>query len=77
MSRSSNNCLPAGQLSIVDVELALSVAEKFRVKNKDAKQLLVEVQKSVANWKKVAEQFGINRTGVSQMAPAFSLEGKS
>jgi serine/threonine-protein kinase HipA len=57
-------------------ELALSVAEKFRVSNKDAKQLLVDVQKSVANWKKVAEQLGITRAAVNQMAPAFSPEGK-
>jgi len=56
--------------------LALSVAEQFRVNQKDAKVMLAKIQSSVANWKKYAEKFGITRAGISQMAPAFSLDGK-
>jgi len=56
--------------------LALSVAEQFRVNQKDAKTMLAKTQSSVANWRKYAEKFGIIRAGISQMEPAFSLAGK-
>jgi len=56
--------------------LALSVAEQFRVNQKDAKAMLATIQSNVANWKKYAEKSGITRAGISQMAPAFSLDGK-
>ena len=61
----------------MSVDLALSVAEKFRLDQKDAKATLNKVQKSVTNWKKQAEKFGIAQADISQMAPAFSTDGKA
>lgn len=62
-----------GQMSVA---LALSVAEQFRVNQKQAKALLATIQNSVAKWKTYAEKFGIGRSDINQMAPAFSMDGK-
>jgi serine/threonine-protein kinase HipA len=60
----------------MSLELALSVASQFRVGLSDAKKIMGTIQNSVTNWRKYGEKFGISRGSISQMAQAFSLEGK-
>jgi serine/threonine-protein kinase HipA len=53
------------------LELALSVAQEFGLKQENAKTIIKEVGSAVADWKTVASRFGINRSEMNLMASAF------
>lgn len=53
------------------LDLALSVAENFGLKLKDALTIAAEVAASVATWREVAAQAGIKKAEVERMASAF------
>ena len=53
------------------LDLALSVAENFGLKKKEAQAIAAEVGQSVANWRGVAARAGISRAECDRMASAF------
>ncbi len=57
----------------LDVELALEVADYFRLRNDEAKTIVDEVVDSVARWRDVASYLGISRGEQETMAPAFHV----
>jgi serine/threonine-protein kinase HipA len=54
-------------------ELALNVAEYFRLEQAEAKVLLAEVKKAVAAWRQVAKRFGLRNADMEKMASAFKV----
>lgn len=58
-------------------DLALSVAEKFRLNQKEARRVMTRIQDSVANWKLQAVKLGIPKADINRMEPAFSPAGKA
>lgn len=55
----------------LNLELALEVAEYFRLGNDEAKSIVGEVVDAVAWWRDVASNLGISRGEQEAMAPAF------
>jgi len=55
----------------LDYDLALRVAEYFRLNAKEAQSILYEVLEVVRNWEKTAKQIGISRSEIEAMRPAF------
>jgi serine/threonine-protein kinase HipA len=55
----------------LDVNLAFSVAEYFRLSHKKAKTIADEVKKSCKDWRKLAAEFQLSRDEIDRMAPAF------
>jgi serine/threonine-protein kinase HipA len=56
------------------VELALDVAEMFRLDRSEAMAAMAEVAKAVSRWRDVATQLGQTKRQLDQMAPAFEHE---
>ena len=56
----------------LDLDLALSVAELFRVKKSKATGIIDKVKCVVREWRNVATDHGISRTELALMANAFS-----
>lgn len=56
-----------------DIELALSVAEYFGLKNKTAKIIVDEIKNAVKKWTNVAKSFGISRSETELMGAAFKV----
>lgn len=56
---------------VLDFELALSVADYFRLTSKEAQSILSQVLDVVIKWEKVAKQIGISRSEVELMQSAF------
>jgi serine/threonine-protein kinase HipA len=54
-----------------DIDLALSVASVFRVKNKRAQEITTEVADAVNQWRSVATSQGLPRTAQDRMRRAF------
>jgi serine/threonine-protein kinase HipA len=57
----------------LNLDLAMSVIEYFRVKEDEAKAIIARVQASVSNWKKIAEYLKIPRAEQGRMEAAFVL----
>jgi serine/threonine-protein kinase HipA len=57
----------------LNLDLALEVAEYFRVKNDKAKSIIDEVTNAVSQWHDVASDMGISRGEQEAMAPAFRV----
>ncbi len=55
----------------LDLDLALSVAKHFRLKNEQASQIIDEVKGSVANWREVAKKYNLSKQEQDRMANAF------
>lgn len=55
----------------LDVELAISVGEYFRLNNEQMDSIIKEVLGSVGQWKKIAGEIGISRGEQELMASAF------
>jgi serine/threonine-protein kinase HipA len=55
----------------LDFDLALSVAEYFRLTQKEAHSILSRVSETVSRWEKIAKQIGISRSEVEIMRSAF------
>jgi serine/threonine-protein kinase HipA len=53
------------------LELALSVAEEFGLKAKEARQIAEQVGKAVSKWRTEADGAGINKAEVERMSSAF------
>jgi len=57
----------------LDFDLALEVAEYFRIDQKKGKQIIKKVKDSVKNWSEVAEENGISKSERNAMANAFQF----
>jgi serine/threonine-protein kinase HipA len=57
--------------SSLSLELALEVASYFRVDDEQARSIIEEVSKAIAQWREVAGSLGISRSEQELMAPAF------
>ena len=55
----------------LDLNLAMEVAEFFRLSNKEAKTILDEVVAAVSNWEATATKYGLSRFEQQRMEPAF------
>ncbi|MDQ3109775.1 MAG: HipA domain-containing protein [Bacteroidota bacterium] len=55
----------------LDLELALNVAEYFRVDKPKANEIIEQVKSSVNNWRRVAKDIGISKAGQDRMSKAF------
>lgn len=55
----------------LDIELARSVAEYYRVDKKRSQEIILEVKKSVDNWRAVARNAGISKAEQDAMKRAF------
>jgi serine/threonine-protein kinase HipA len=56
------------------LELALEVAEHFRIKLDAAKNIATEVRAAVTHWHTAAKTFGLSRDEIDRMASAFEYE---
>jgi serine/threonine-protein kinase HipA len=54
-------------------ELALSVAKHFRLKQTQSKKRYQEIKSAVSAWRDVAAEYGLSRSSIENMAPAFRL----
>lgn len=55
----------------LDLDLALSVAEYFRLKEKEATAIIEQIKSSVRNWRKIAQENGLSKQEQAMMEPAF------
>lgn len=55
------------------LELAMAVAESFRLKITDARKRMKDIRKAVGRWRAAASHIGISRAEQDRMAPAFRL----
>lgn len=60
----------------LDLELALEVAEYFRVSQADAQDIVAQFQETVSQWSTLAEALGLSRREQDNMASAFRLSYK-
>ncbi|WP_255696577.1 HipA domain-containing protein [Solitalea lacus] len=56
----------------LDIQLAKSVEEYFRLGQNEMNNIIDEVHSIVADWKKLATEIGISRSEQALMAPTFS-----
>lgn len=56
------------------LDLALSVAEHFRLSQPAAKDVIKDVYKSVENWRTIAQSLGLQKKEIERMASAFEHE---
>jgi len=56
----------------LDLELALEVAEYFRLSNERANAIIKQVKESVQNWRTVSKRYSISKEEQDLMSPAFS-----
>lgn len=56
------------------IELALSVAEEFRLSDRDAVEIVAEVIGATDQWRAAAGRLGATPSDLDQMAPAFEHE---
>lgn len=57
----------------LDLELALQVAEFFRLSEKHAYKIIEEVKVAVRDWRKIARKYGLSRVEQELKARAFRL----
>jgi serine/threonine-protein kinase HipA len=57
----------------LDFELALSVAEYFRLSRSKAEGILMQIKKTVSRWQTLADKYKIPRQEQEQMSLAFEL----
>ena len=57
--------------STASLDLALSVRGEFRVTEERTKEIVVEVAQAVAQWKEVAQSFGLKKNEIDRMSSAF------
>lgn len=55
----------------LDTELALEVAEFFRLDTATAKETMNDIKKSIKNWRKIATQYGLSKREQDLMSAAF------
>jgi len=57
----------------LDLDVALSVSELFRLDLTKAHQIIEEVKKAVRGWRKLTNQYGISRQEQERMQSAFEM----
>jgi len=57
----------------LDLDLALEVAESFRLKMSEARKRIAEIRKAVSTWRTSASRMGLSRSEQEEMTPAFRL----
>lgn len=63
--------------NLIDFGLALSVAKLYEMPEKQALEELDEIKDIVeSNWRKLARQYGLGRSEIENMAPAFDMAYK-
>jgi serine/threonine-protein kinase HipA len=55
----------------LDIELALEVAEFFRLDTTIAKEIINKIQKKIKNWRKIATKYGLSKREQDLMSAAF------
>ena len=67
----------ASNSNLIDFNLALSVARLYDLTDKQATEELGEIRNTVeANWRKLAQQYGLSRSEIESMSPAFNMAYK-
>jgi serine/threonine-protein kinase HipA len=56
----------------LDVNLALSVAKHFRLKNQEAELILNNIRQAVSNWSVLAAKYKLSRREQENMSAAFN-----
>lgn len=57
----------------IRIELAISVAERFGIPQKEAEDIAYDIRKAVADrWKYLAKSCSLSRGQIEAMAPAFT-----
>ncbi len=63
--------------NLIDFNLALSVAKMYGLTDAQALEELKEIKHAVENnWKSLAQQYGLSRSEIEGMAPAFDMSYK-
>ena len=65
-----------GSRSDRSVDLVMSVAEYFRLKNEESSKILNEVVAGVSRWRTVAQNNGLNGEEIERMETAFATLGQ-
>ena len=64
--------------NLIDFNLALSVAKLFDLTEKQAVEQLNDIKNIVeSNWQKLARKYGLSRSEIESMSPAFDMTYKS
>lgn len=58
----------------LSLELALEVAQHFRIKPKEASMMIGEMKKSISDWRKIASKYKVSNREQDAMAEAFWSE---
>jgi len=58
----------------LDLDLALSVAEYFRVEKKKAESIIKKVKNAVSMWRDVAKHNGVSKSEQDKMSKAFEIK---
>lgn len=63
--------------NLIDFNLALSVAKMYGLTDAQALEELKEIKNVVeSNWRRFAQQYGLNRSEIEGMSPAFDMAFK-
>ena len=63
--------------NLIDFNLALSVAQMYGLTEAQALEELQEIKNVVENnWRRLALQYGLSRSEIEGMAPAFDMSFK-
>ena len=63
--------------SDLDFELAIRTSAYYGLDEKKAKEIVNEIAENVRdNWKIIAQKYGINRSEIERMRPAFMICGE-
>lgn len=63
--------------NLIDFELALSVARLYEISEKQGIEELNEIKNVVeSNWRRLAQQYGLSRSEIENMSPAFNMAYK-
>jgi serine/threonine-protein kinase HipA len=55
----------------LDLDLAISVAEYFRVKKSKVREIIDQLKEAVTNWRSIAKDTGLSKTEIDRMSKAF------
>jgi serine/threonine-protein kinase HipA len=58
----------------LSLELALEVAQHFRIKPEEASAMIDEMKKSISNWRQIASKYKLSRRELDAMSQAFYAE---
>ena len=58
----------------LSLELALEVAQHFRIKPKEASAMIDDMKKSISHWRQIASQYKLSSRELDAMSEAFYAE---